>query len=234
MNLKSWAIQIADDLISLGFPHLCLCCKKYELFEKDDSFCFSCRTLLPYIKTKEDVRTALKGKIGLKQKEVYSLLYFTKDSKTQDILHQIKYYNKASLAIDMGRRLAKKYSGDIKPDDILVPVPLHPRRLHERGYNQASKIAEGIMEISGATIQNQMIKRVLYHKSQTIKSKEEREEVQEKTYQLYRKAPSIEQKRRIILVDDVITTGNTLLGCINVLQEIGINNISVATIAIAI
>jgi ComF family protein len=211
-----------------------LCCRKNELFENDDSFCFSCRIHLPLIKSEEDLRTSLKGKIGLEQREVYSLLYFSKDSKTQEILHQIKYYNKSSLAIDMGKRLANKYKEDIRSDDILIPVPLHPRRLHERGYNQALKIAEGVREISGATIDNQLIKRVLYHKSQTIKSKVEREEVKEKTYQLNRKILSSELTRRMILVDDVITTGSTIHGCIRILHETGLKNISVATVAIAI
>lgn len=204
------------------------------MFTEDDLFCLSCKVQLPEIQKVEDIRVALKGKTGLDEVDVMAWLYFYKDSKTQELMHQIKYYNKSNLAVALGKKLANKFSENIESGDILVPVPLHPRRLHERGYNQSQKIAEGIESITGARIENGLLKRVLYHRSQTFKTKEEREEVMFKTYMAKNGNLRLDPVKKVILIDDVITTGSTISGCLRILEDIIPNRISVVTLAIAI
>jgi competence protein ComFC len=236
MRVLSQILNFPKALFSLAAPVLCLSCRRQEP-EENKKLCFSCNTLISVIHEKADVSAALIGKellVVSQDREVFALMYYTKKALSQDLLHQIKYYNKPSLAVYLGSKLQEKYFKEIEVSDILIPVPLHPKRQYERGFNQAQKIAEGISKQSGCIIRNDILKRVIYQTSQTKRSKAERENDLGHTYIINPKALIPNGSERVILVDDVITTGSTIAACISQLNTVGIVKINIATIAISI
>lgn len=227
--------HLIDDITSIPFPEVCFSCRTGEPIS-NPYLCLSCQIQLNIIENKNDVYAALIGKEYLSEPEgsVYSLLYYQKESVSQELLHQIKYHHKTKLAKYLGKKLAEVYKGDISEKDILIPVPLHPRKLRERGFNQATKIAEGISLATGARIRTDLLKRILYRSSQTDKSKKEREEVLYDTYRTIEGSERPSSAQRVIIVDDVITTGATIRACINQLKSIEINNYAVSSLAISL
>ena len=136
-------------------------------------------------------------------------------------IHQFKYEEKSYLANSLGPLLASFAKRWLKEmDDCLVmPVPLHPKRLRERGFNQSLLLARYIADLSGTELDFLSLKRIRYTRPQTgLKSDERRKNV--------RRAFGLNDRhtvkgRNIILVDDVATTGNTLNECARVLKRSG-------------
>jgi ComF family protein len=143
------------------------------------------------------------------------------DGGLMKAIHQFKYEEKSYLANSLGPLLASFAKRWLKEmDDCLVmPVPLHPKRLRERGFNQSLLLARYIADLQGTELDFLSLKRVRYTRPQTgLKGNERRKNV--------RSAFGLNDRqtvkgRNIILVDDVATTGNTLNECARVLKRSG-------------
>lgn len=223
--------HIANDLITILFPNLCVNCLKSEPFQ-GEQFCLSCLSKIPFIEDQKAVEASLIGKKSLPKdlSSQFALMYYYKKSISQNILHEIKYKDNPRLAQALGEELARRYLKRWPKDAILVPVPLHPKRRYKRGYNQAKKIAEGISKVTQLPIDDRIIKRVLNNTSQTQKSLEERKELLKDTYAIRKKV----NYEKVILVDDVVTTGATISACYNLLKSIDIGEVHLATVAITV
>ncbi|MEZ4903561.1 MAG: ComF family protein [Spirosomataceae bacterium] len=171
------------------------------------------------------------GKVPVKA--VLTFLKFEKKGKVQRLLHQLKYNNRS----DVGQTLGRLYGAELKQTmlheqlDILLSVPLHPRKLAQRGYNQSDTFAKGLSDSLGVDWSGQMLQRVKFTSTQTQKSRFERFENVAGIFEL----TQIEKikGKRIALVDDVLTTGATLESAIATLLENGAKEVSVITIAAA-
>lgn len=133
----------------------------------------------------------------------------------------------------MGRYMANDLlvSGFFNEIDIIVPVPLHKKREKERGYNQSEWIASGISKITGIPVNTNSIKRVEANSTQTRKSVWDR---WENVQNLFAVVSSSElQGKHILLVDDVLTTGATIVSCASKIMEVRGVRISVLTLAAA-
>ena len=115
--------------------------------------------------------------------------------------------------------------------DIIIPVPLHRKKERKRGYNQSKFIAQGISKVWNVGIENKALVRTKYQTSQTQKTKEQRWKNVQYAFEVNNRK-AIECKR-ILLVDDVITTGATLEACYNKLIENKAESVSIATLALA-
>jgi len=115
--------------------------------------------------------------------------------------------------------------------DFVIPVPLHPRKEKIRGYNQSYFIAQGMNTSTKIPVENEILYRIHYEKSQTQRTKEQRWKSVSDAF-IVKDKGKIEGKY-ILLVDDVITTGATLEACGRQLLKNGAAGISVATLAIA-
>jgi len=158
---------------------------------------------------------------------------YNKSGLLKTVIDSLKYRSRPDIGVKLGRQLADRIKDVVPTDSVLIPVPLHPKRQHERGYNQAYKIAKGMSEQLDVSIDDMILKRVKYNESQTKKSAEERKGVKDQKFAL-KKNYSIDADQHAILVDDIITTGSTISACYNLLNEAGYQNISVATLAITI
>ncbi len=161
---------------------------------------------------------------------VMSFLRFTKGGISQRLLHQLKYKNKPEIGLELGHiygHLLKSHGFD-QMWDVIVAVPLHPQKFRRRGYNQSEQFGKGISEAMGIPFQ-QLLVRVQYTETQTKKSRIERIENVATVFDV---VGSISTKGlRVLLVDDVMTTGATLISCANTLHQSGVTQVDMAVIA---
>ena len=159
-----------------------------------------------------------------------AFLRFSKKGKSQKLLHQLKYRNTPEIGEEMGRLygLSLVLHGYQNEWDVIVPVPLHPMKQKRRGYNQSEKFGIGLSRALGVKLEN-LLERKKFTETQTKKSRIQRLENVEEVFAL-RENERIEGLR-ILLVDDVITTGATLCACANVLLAYGAKHVDLATIA---
>ncbi|GAB4291207.1 MAG: ComF family protein [Ignavibacteriaceae bacterium] len=162
-----------------------------------------------------------------------SLFIFEKEKELQTIIHRLKYEQKFLLGKYLGQLIfegRKDRLYEWQPD-LIIPVPLHHLKKAERGFNQSLYLARGIAVRSGIPVGAKYIIRHRYTESQTRLSQSERELNVKDAFKL-RKLKQIEGKK-ILLIDDVITTGATINECARILRNNGADKIYAVSVAIA-
>ena len=222
------------DLLSLIYPEVCIHCG--ELLVGDErNLCTYCLSQIEWSDNAtvpfNEVEQRLIGHIPVQA--AATLMHFKKQSVVQDIIHQIKYHGNTSMAHNYGILLGEALlnSGRFQDIDYIVPVPLHRSRKRRRGYNQSQLISEGISQVLGIPISANNLYRKRRTKTQTHKSREERQTNVNGAFAV--RHPKIFQNKHILLVDDVITTGATTESCYKSLAEIEGLGISIAALALA-
>ncbi|MCX6287845.1 MAG: ComF family protein [Bacteroidetes bacterium] len=162
-----------------------------------------------------------------------SYLLFNKGSKVQSMIHALKYKGRKDIGIFLGEEFGKilKECPPFSTSEIIIPVPLHRKKYLKRGYNQSEQIAIGLSSSMGIPYTVQCLLRKNETETQTHKSRFLRWKNVNDIF--YIKDPDKITGTKILLVDDVITTGATLESCISKLSLIPTVSISVATIAYA-
>ena len=148
----------------------------------------------------------------------------------RDLIHALKYSNAYWAVDDLGR--IAEYAeglGDYLVEVILVPVPLHPRKERERGYNQSALIAESIAGRFEGVRLRFLLERIVDTRSQTQFNRQERYRNLRNAFSLAKKS-AINPNQRYIIVDDVFTTGSTLNACAATLRKAGAKRVDVLTL----
>lgn len=223
-----------SDFLHLLYPPYCVACAG-PLVKGEDWICTSCLMQLPrpgyHLYRENPVFLRLVGRLPLDFAAAF--LLFTRGGRVQHILHALKYHNVPALAVYLG----KIYGGDLKEAglgskaDMIVPVPLHPARQRKRGYNQSAEFARGLSAAINVPLNNSILVRERATETQTRKNRLMRWQNVENAFAL--KQAEAVKGRRILLVDDVITTGATLEACGQILVKAGAVSLSVAGIAYA-
>jgi|JI8StandDraft_2_1071088.scaffolds.fasta_scaffold01710_11 ComF family protein len=228
--------KLIQDFFSLIFPDNCYSCQGV-LLQGEQKICTSCRGNLPFTNyhklnpSNNLVTQKFFGKIPI----LYGLsfLQFTKDGKVQRLLHHIKYKNEPELAEMLGNWYGTELfeSSLAQSFDIIVPVPLHPKKLKIRGYNQSDYFGRGLSKGLHTSYQDNILVRNTHNATQTKKSRYQR---WQNVNTIFSVSDALDIKNKsILIVDDVVTTGATLEACANTLLEAQVQSISVATIAVA-
>lgn len=226
--------RYTEDLINLLFTEACNGCGN-ALYHGEKHICTKCLYDLPYTdfhKHQDNlVAKQLWGRLDLNA--AMALLYFKKGSKVQNLIHALKYKDKTDLGNYLGALLGKKLteSHPYNDIDIVIPVPLHQKKLKLRGYNQSEYIAAGLAQTLGITINTKCLIRNKATESQTKKTRYIRYENMQNVFSVTQ--PNEIAGKHILLIDDVITTGATLEACGNILLQHGIKKLSIAAIAFA-
>ncbi|MCI0709136.1 MAG: ComF family protein [Chloroflexi bacterium] len=142
-------------------------------------------------------------------------------------IHALKYEREKRAGELLGHLINEQLETANVSFDIIIPVPLHEARLRERGYNQAKMIALGV---SRGTLLSNALERHRYTTSQVNLSAHERQSNVQDAF----RARDTFTGERVLLVDDVCTTGATLLACASALQESGVGDIYAATVSYAV
>ena len=148
-------------------------------------------------------------------------------------MHEIKYAGNQEL----GEMLGRMYGAELREKgfseyfDLVLPVPLHKNRLIIRGYNQSDCLAKGIADSLGIEWRDDILKRGIETQSQISKSRFERYANMQDVFFVNKKEGLKDKK--IVLVDDTLTTGATLESCVLALNDVGVKNVSIIAMATA-
>ena len=226
-------MTLLNDILNIFFPRCCAGCSGL-LTDSELYICTECLYLLPrtnYWREKDNlVAKIFWGRVYIENAASY--LHFVKGSRLQQIIHHLKYKNQKQIGEYLGRIYAQELiNTDFTNIDAIVPVPLHPKKLKKRGYNQSEHIAIGMSSVMKKEVITNSLIRLSQNKSQTLKSRFERWENVQDVFEIIN--PELIANKHVLLVDDVLTTGSTLESCINALLKIDGIKVSIFTISVA-
>ena len=226
--------QYLKNFFSLFFPRICPACSK-NLLSGESCLCSSCQAELPFARLtnlSDNAMTQLFwGRVRIETGA--PLFYFSKGSKVQRLIHALKYRGYREIGPCLGRI----HGHDLKRSplyqglDMVVPVPLHPRKEARRGYNQSALFGKGLAEILEIPLVENRLLRIVPTSSQTRKTRFRRWQNVESVFHI--PDLSVFENKRILLADDVVTTGSTLEACCQKLMEARNARIFLAVIALA-
>lgn len=223
-----------NDFLNLFFPDLCQACGK-PLVKQENILCLSCLFKLPKTNFEKHEDNPI-SRIFWGRADIHaatSFLFFSKGGSVQKLIHQFKYKGN----IETGRYLGSLMGSDLKNSslfntiDIIIPVPLHKKKLHTRGFNQSEIIAEGLVDVMNVKLVNDVLLRVEHTETQTRKARYTRWENVRGKFGIVNSEKLA--GKHVLLVDDVLTTGATLESCAQTLLEIPQTKVSIATLAYA-
>ncbi len=226
--------QWIHDITGFFFPLYCPVCGKV-LYFPGELICLSCEQKMPvtrYISDPDNpVAQLFWGRIEIAG--AFSLLRFEKGSRYQPLLHLLKYKGHKKMGVFLGRMLGAALKNSMLAEaDLVVPVPLHPKKERTRGYNQSALIAAGVSEVTGIPQHQKILFRRENTGSQTRRNRYERWENMEDVFGLCKGAEGYSDLA-VLMIDDVVTTGSTLEACATTLQKMPGTKVFVATVACA-
>lgn len=230
MNTAPWI----NGFTHLFFPRTCQACG-HVLYNQEEVICTKCLYHLPktnfHFHESNPISRTFWGRVELNAATSY--LFFNKQGKTQRLMHNLKYRGKKQVGIFLGKKFGTELmkSDLFKTVQVIIPVPMHPKKQHKRGYNQSALIAEGMALAMTAEVQIDNLVKVLNTASQTKKSRYKRWENVKNVFQV--RNEKLLENKHILIVDDVITTGATIEACAGRLAKVKGATISVAALAYA-
>lgn len=223
-----------DYFLELFFPRLCLICGE-KLLRQEKFICLKCQLYLPRTDFRLPGETTMEqlfyGRIPVEKACAY--FEFRKGSDYRKILHELKYRGRKEVGEYFGERFGAELlqTGHFIIPDLLCPVPLHPKRERQRGYNQSYHIALGLSRQLRVPVCCDNLKRIQNTGTQTKRNRYERWENMANMFEVVN--PELFDGKHITLVDDVITTGSTLEACASAILHCCNAKISVLTLAMA-
>jgi ComF family protein len=228
--MRNWFV----DFLNLFYPNLCAACGE-KLLTQEKVICTKCLVDLPrtnfHYEHDNPVSQLFWGRVNIQN--ATALFRFQKGSRFQGLLHLLKYKGRQDVGEELGRQLGfeLKKSELFNAVNVVIPVPLHPKREKKRGYNQAECIAKGIAESMGIEMQARNMSRNVETQTQTKKSRIERWKNVDSIFEI--KHPEKLNNKHILLVDDVVTTGATLEACAQELLKTQGTTVNIAALATA-
>jgi ComF family protein len=221
------------DLTNLFYPKICNCCDS-PLLKAEQVICTSCLHQLPTTSYHFDNENTTKKVFDarLPLENATSLLYFKKKGLVQNLIHNLKYRRQEDVGILLGNWLGEElvsHSGFINIDSV-IPVPLHRKKLKQRGFNQVTAFGKELAKKLNAEFVDDVLVKKSSSRTQTFKKRLGRWGSIDATFMI-ENCEKLENKH-ILLVDDLVTTGATLEACGNKLLKIKNIKLSIATMAI--
>lgn len=213
-DIGRWLRHVARDVSRLLFPDYCVSCGR-RLTVREEAVCSACYFSLPF--------TGIRGAAGNAVERLFwgrfpigrasAFLYYVPNSDTRMPFIRLKYHKRPHVGRFFGKAMARDLMdpGFFDGMDGIVPLPLAPSRLRQRGYNQSAELARGISEVTGLPIYGDVVARVVENPTQTHLSNAERRENVRNIFRLL-DAERI-RGRHVLLVDDILTTGSTVQSC---------------------
>ena len=221
-------------LLHLFFPPTCAGCKTI-LIANENVICTSCRHEMPltqhHLNPENDAYKKFYGRIPVEH--VSALVYFHKKGIVQELIHSLKYRGQEAIGTVFGEWYAEELKNIpvLSTVDTIIPVPLHLKKLRERGYNQVTEFGNLLAKSLQIPINTSILFRQVYSKTQSQKNRLGRTEGIDTIFDV-----SFDEKdhnKHFLLIDDVITTGATLEVCAKALLKIPGTKISIVCMAMA-
>ena len=219
-------------LLSLLYPRVCPMCQAYRGEQANEStLCPACLAALPRTEQaairQNGTELELAGKTSdivatmrvMHLERAAAYLFFEKDHPVQDLIHRMKYGDQPMIGYYLGKEAAAEfqYADFFEGIDVIVPIPLHRNRFRSRGYNQSEFIARGISEITGLPVDTTHVLRVKDTPKQAMQTGEDRKANVSDAFAVNH--PEQMYRKHILLVDDLITTGETMRACMKAMRR---------------
>ncbi len=224
--------KIINDINSILLPHCCFGCNA-PLISGEHLLCTVCRHDLPITDynfgQENEIDRVFYGRAHIVKAN--SFLFFSKTGIVKNLLHHLKYKNQEIVGDFIGSWYGETIvaNGYLNHIDIVVPVPLHPKKLKKRGYNQVDAFARQLAKHLQAEFKANALLKTANTKTQTKKTRLNRWQNKKNLYEVDN-GKSLTHKK-VLLVDDIITTGATIEACCSALNRIEGIEIYVATMA---
>lgn len=223
-----------NDFVDIIYPNACIGCET-PLVTNESCLCVYCLAELPktnfHTYTDNEVLNIFKGRCKLEKATSY--LYYAKGGIVQKSLKALKYRGRQEVGALLGTMAATELmeTGFLKDIDVLLPIPLHPKKLARRGFNQSEIVAQAISEVSEIPVSNNNLVRITHSDTQTKKSRFARWLNVESIFSVLDEESF--QYKHLLLIDDVVTTGSTVEGSVIKMESIQGIRISLFTVAMA-
>jgi ComF family protein len=224
--------KLSQPLLDLLFPPICVNCKTPNSW-----FCPNCLRAIRFIDTSVCARCGTPNPATTRTCEqcktlkyidgVRAAAYF-EDSPIRSAIHFLKYRNHKAVAAILGQILADACRRYNIMADVIVPVPLHPTRYRDRGYNQSELLAKQVGQILGLSVNTDTLQRIRQTESQVQLGASER---RQNVVNAFACNGDDLAGQTVLLVDDVYTTGSTLDACAAALKQSGVSFVWGVTLA---
>ena len=221
-------------IVNLFFPKVCSGCNSF-LLTNENVICTICRHDIPltnhHLNPDNDASKKFYGRIPILHAS--ALFYFHKKGIVQQLIHNLKYKGHEEIGSIIGEWYAEDLSKTdfIQTVDEIIPVPLHTRKLKERGYNQVTTFGRALSSSLKLPYNDCLLNRNKYSKTQSKKNLLGRTEGIETVFDVT--YTEQDHDKHFLLIDDVITTGSTLEACSRALLKIPGARISIVCMAMA-
>lgn len=222
-------------LIDLVAPRHCPVCG-CRLEATEEIICGACDLDLPrtgYVSVPYDNPMARLFWGVIAMERCAAFFFYNAHSEVSDLIYRMKYHQRPDIAVALGQATATEFArkGFFQDVDALVPVPLTKGRQSERGYNQSERIAHGVASVTGLPVVLHAVKRTEFSESQTKKTMADRRENVAHAFTL--DDGEAVRSKHIVLIDDVVTTGSTIMACAKVLLSVPGTKVSVMSLGFA-
>jgi ComF family protein len=221
-----------QSVVNLIFPKVCAGCNSFLLTD-EIVICTACRYEIPltnhHKNPNNEAFNKFYGKIPVEF--AAALFYFNKKGIVQEMIHKLKYKGHEEIGETIGYWYAEELKdlAILKTIDCIIPVPLHPKKLNERGYNQVTSFGKALSSSLQIPYNEKLLVRTIYSKTQTKKSLLGRSELAKDIFDI--DIDKSQNGNHYLLVDDVITTGSTLEICTRALLKIPNSKVSILCMA---
>lgn len=225
--------KILNDINTVLVPMVCFGCNT-PLHKGERLLCTLCRNQLPLTEynfiDENPVDRIFYGRVAIKKAN--SFLFFTKNGIVKSLIHYLKYKNQEEIGVFLGDWFGEllKDEQSLSQIDYVIPVPLHRKKLKKRGYNQVAKFGQRLAYHLGASYNDTLLLKTANTRTQTKKGRLGRWQNDKPLFEMT--DPTFLKNKRILLVDDIITTGATLESCANALKKTEGIVIYIATMAV--
>ena len=223
---------LAYAVIHLIYPAICLTCAR-SLSKHECLLCIPCTLSLPFTNFHLLASNPLDKKFWgrVTTQSTYSLLFMEKLSKSERLIYGLKYQNREDVGEFLAEETAKKYRNIWKESGInaILCIPLHEKRLKQRGYNQCHQFCISLSQSMGIPFYPKALSRISFQSSQTQMNRSSRWENVRQAFRINNS--SLLEVKEILLVDDVLTTGATLEACASSIIKSCRANVHIFTMA---
>ena len=216
------------------YPDTCLHCG-ILLRDEESYLCTGCWNRVKSVRDDDQTVRTLRSRLrdSGAVDDMCSLFYFEEDNPIQSLVHALKYSGYTRIGLFLGERLGRMINEMHGPEryDVVIPVPLHRTKRRERGYNQSDFIAGGLARTLAIRVDTQVIARKKYTDSQTTMTVDQRRQNVASAFEVGN--PDGLAGLGVLLVDDVITSGSTILETARVLRNAGAAHVGICSAALA-
>lgn len=214
-------------ILNILFPNRCLNCD--TIIDGKEIICYACMQHIDFSNytSGKDNFLYQKCKILFPIESAHYLMNYHKNSLTQNIIHQLKYNGIEKIGKTLAKWSVEKINFKENIPELLVSVPLHPKKQKKRGYNQLHLFTETLGQTLNIPYDHHLLKRNIHKEAQALQNKAHRMQ----TSHLFSTTKSIKNKH-IMIIDDVLTTGNTLNSIAWEILKEPSNKISILTMAL--